>query len=64
MFDAMTFQGLPDIRILVFRDVPVVVMLRLLTPISDGKAHLHRSAIDATIDRGQGSPPSATSVGH
>lgn len=42
--------GLPDIRIIVFRGVPIMAMARLPTLESDGKANLKQGAIGAGID--------------
>lgn len=49
-FEHISFQGVPDIRTLVFRGVPVLAMIRLPTRVSDGKANLHQGAIGAGID--------------
>jgi alpha-L-glutamate ligase-like protein len=54
VFAAVTYQGVPDIRIVVYRGVPVMSMVRLPTKASDGKANLHRGAIGAGIDLGRG----------
>lgn len=50
IFDKVTFQGVPDIRTLVFRGVPIAAMARLPTRDSDGKANLHQGAIGVGID--------------
>ncbi len=42
--------GLPDVRIIVFRGIPVMAMARLPTQESDGKANLKQGAIGAAID--------------
>lgn len=42
--------GLPDIRIIVYRGVPVMAMLRLPSKYSSGTANLHQSGIGAGID--------------
>jgi alpha-L-glutamate ligase-like protein len=47
---AVVRQGVPDIRIIVFRGVPVMAMTRLPTNASDGKANLHQGAVGAGID--------------
>ncbi len=47
-------EGVPDIRIIVYRGFPVMAMVRLPTEASDGKANLHRGAIGAGIDIGAG----------
>ncbi len=54
VFSAVTYQGVPDIRIVVYRGVPVMGMVRLPTKASDGKANLHRGAIGAGIEIGKG----------
>ena len=49
-----SFQGVPDIRIVVFQGYPVMAMLRLATKSSDGKANLHQGAIGVGLDIGNG----------
>ncbi|HTN34870.1 MAG TPA: alpha-L-glutamate ligase-like protein [Marinobacter sp.] len=49
-----SFQGVPDIRIIVFRGYPVMAMLRLATKASDGKANLHQGAVGVGLDIGTG----------
>jgi alpha-L-glutamate ligase-like protein len=44
-FAGYSYEGVPDIRIIVFRGYPVMAMLRLATHASDGKANLHQGAI-------------------
>lgn len=46
--------GLPDIRIIVFNLVPVLAMLRIPTPASDGKANIHLGGIGVGIDLAKG----------
>lgn len=50
IFEAISFQGVPDIRIIVFLGVPVMAMVRLPTRMSEGKANLHQGAIGAGIN--------------
>jgi alpha-L-glutamate ligase-like protein len=50
IFEHISYQGVPDIRTLVFRGVPVLAMIRLPTRVSDGKANLHQGAIGVGID--------------
>jgi alpha-L-glutamate ligase-like protein len=50
VFEAITYRGVPDIRIIVFLGVPVMAMVRLPTRQSGGKANLHQGAIGAGID--------------
>lgn len=44
-FAGYSYEGVPDIRIIVFKGYPVMAMLRLATHASDGKANLHQGAI-------------------
>lgn len=55
VFDRVTFHGgVPDERIIIYRGVPVMAMVRLPTEASDGKANLHQGAIGAGIDINSG----------
>lgn len=49
IFNSMSFQGVPDIRMLVYKGIPVMAMLRLPTQQSDGKANLHQGAVGVGI---------------
>jgi alpha-L-glutamate ligase-like protein len=50
VLEAVSYRGVPDIRVLVFRGVPVMAMIRLPTRNSDGKANLHQGAVGVGID--------------
>lgn len=50
VFESISFQGVPDVRIIIFLGVPVMAMIRLPTSTSDGKANLHQGAIGAGVD--------------
>jgi alpha-L-glutamate ligase-like protein len=50
IFEPISYQGVPDVRIIVFLGVPVISMIRLPTRMSDGKANLHQGALGAGID--------------
>ena len=52
--EGYSFEGVPDIRIIVFRGVPVMAMMRCATKASDGKANLHQGAVGVGIDIGSG----------
>jgi len=41
----LTWGGTPDLRIILFRTIPVMAMLRLPTRRSDGRANLHQGAV-------------------
>lgn len=49
VFDEVSFRGVPDIRVLVFRGYPAIAMVRLPTKRSQGKANLHQGAVGAGI---------------
>lgn len=49
-FKKISWQGMPDIRILIFNNVPVMAMLRLPTRESEGKANLHQGGIGVGVD--------------
>ena len=53
-FDDVCGGGVPDIRTVVYRGVPVMAMLRLPTHASDGKANLHQGAVGVGIDLATG----------
>ncbi len=50
MFEQLSYAGVPDIRIIVFRGYPVMAMMRLSTQASDGKANLHKGAVGVGLD--------------
>ena len=54
VFEAISYQGVPDVRIIVFLGVPVMAMVRLPTRASEGKANLHQGAIGAGVDMASG----------
>ena len=54
VFAAVTYRGVPDVRVIVYQGVPVMAMVRLPTRASDGKANLHRGAIGVGINMGSG----------
>ncbi|NOX50699.1 MAG: alpha-L-glutamate ligase-like protein [Gammaproteobacteria bacterium] len=53
-FAQYSFEGVPDIRLIVFKGFPVMGMLRLATKASDGKANLHQGAIGVGLDLASG----------
>jgi alpha-L-glutamate ligase-like protein len=53
-FVAVSFQGVPDVRVLVYKGYPVMAMVRLATRRSRGKANLHQGAVGAGIDLASG----------
>lgn len=59
VFAAVTFRGVPDIRVVVYRGVPVMAMVRLPTRRSDGRANLHQGALGVGVSLGSGVTGSA-----
>jgi alpha-L-glutamate ligase-like protein len=53
-FSEVSYQGVPDIRVVVYRGYPAMAMVRLPTKASDGKANLHQGAVGAGVDMGSG----------
>jgi len=49
VFSEVSYQGVPDIRVIVYRGYPAMAMVRLPTRASDGKANLHQGAVGAGI---------------
>ena len=54
MFEHISYQGVPDIRIIVFRGIPTAAMIRLPTRDSDGKANLHQGAVGLGVNMASG----------
>jgi len=50
VFKYYAYKGAPDIRIVVFNNIPIMSYVRLPTKESDGKANLAKGAIGAAID--------------
>jgi alpha-L-glutamate ligase-like protein len=54
VFRLYSYRGIPDVRIIVYKNVPVMAMLRLPTESTKGKANLSLGAIGVGIDMGSG----------
>ena len=54
VFERVSHEGVPDIRVIVYRGVPVMAMVRLPTRMSGGKANLHQGAVGAGVDMATG----------
>ncbi|MBW2941106.1 alpha-L-glutamate ligase-like protein [Zhongshania aquimaris] len=54
IFSAISYEGVPDIRIIVLKGYPLLAMLRLPTRQSGGKANLHQGAIGVGVDLATG----------
>lgn len=53
-FEEVSYQGVPDVRIIVYRGYPAMAMVRLPTRASSGKANLHQGAVGAGVDMSSG----------
>jgi alpha-L-glutamate ligase-like protein len=60
----ISFQGAPDIRVVMLKGYPVMAMLRAATRESDGRANLHQGAIGIGIDLATGKTIRAVHHGH
>lgn len=47
---SISYRGVPDVRLIVYRGFPVMAMIRLPTHLSDGRANLHQGAVGVGID--------------
>jgi alpha-L-glutamate ligase-like protein len=50
VFAEVSYQGVPDVRVIVYRGYPAMAMVRLPTRASDGKANLHQGAVGAGVN--------------
>lgn len=50
----LSFQGTADVRVVCYKTVPVMAMLRLPTSQSGGRANLHQGAVGAGVDLATG----------
>ncbi len=49
-FESISYKGIPDVRVIVYRNEPAMAMLRLPTKQSNGRANLHQGGIGTGID--------------
>ena len=54
LFERVSYVGVPDLRVIVFRGYPVMAMVRLPTRASHGKANLHQGAVGTGVDLATG----------
>lgn len=54
IFEKIAYQGVPDVRVIVYKGVPVMSMVRLPTRESDGKANLHQGAVGVGVELSEG----------
>jgi len=53
-FAAVTHKGIPDVRVILYRNEPAMAMLRLPTRQSGGRANLHQGGIGTGVDLDSG----------
>jgi alpha-L-glutamate ligase-like protein len=53
-FAAISYKGIPDVRVILYRNEPAMAMLRLPTRESNGRANLHQGGIGAGVDLDSG----------
>jgi alpha-L-glutamate ligase-like protein len=53
-FERVSYRGIPDVRVLTYREEPAMAMLRLPTRQSGGRANLHQGGIGAGVDLATG----------
>jgi alpha-L-glutamate ligase-like protein len=54
VFESITYKGIPDVRVILYRNEPAMAMLRLPTQASGGRANLHQGGIGTGIDLDSG----------
>lgn len=50
MLKSIAVEGTPDVRVILYRGVPAMAMIRLPTRASGGRANLHQGAVAAAIE--------------
>jgi len=50
VFAPVAYKGIPDLRVILYRNQPAMAMLRLPTKASNGRANLHQGGIGAGVD--------------
>ena len=59
VFEGLSHEGVPDIRMIIFQGYPIMSMLRLATHVSDGKANLHQGAVGVGLEIASGAARAA-----
>lgn len=54
VFKEVSYEGIPDIRIIILLGYPAMAMVRLPTRLSNGKANLHQGAIGVGVNMASG----------
>lgn len=50
VFKNFSYRGVPDVRVIVYKGYPAMVMMRLATKESGGRANLHQGAVGVGLD--------------
>lgn len=50
VFESFSYQGIPDVRVIVYKGYPAMAMTRLATKESNGRANLHQGAVGVGLD--------------
>ena len=50
VFQNYSYQGIPDVRLIVYKGYPIMAMTRLATAESGGRANLHQGAVGVGLD--------------
>ena len=50
IFEKFSYQGVPDVRMIVYKGYPIMAMTRLATKESGGRANLHQGAVGVGLD--------------
>lgn len=50
IFKDYSYQGIPDVRVIVYKGYPAMAMMRLATKASGGRANLHQGAVGVGLD--------------
>ncbi len=58
-----SYEGVPDVRVIVYHGVPLMAMMRCATHKSDGKANLHQGAVGVGLDLASGTSVCAVQNG-
>lgn len=60
-FQNFSYQGIPDVRVIVYKGYPAMSMMRLATKESEGRANLHQGAVGVGLDMRTGKAINAVS---
>lgn len=60
-FKNFSYQGIPDVRVIVYKGYPAMAMMRLATKESEGRANLHQGAVGVGLNMQTGKAVNAVS---